>query len=50
MAHDEGLLDIINAFQDGTKVKANASRHHAFSCKRADEIVKQLNGEIADLL
>ncbi len=35
---------------DGTKIKANASRHKALSWKRARKIEKQLNKEVKELM
>ena len=35
---------------DGTKVKANASKHKAVSYKRAGEIIKELEGEVQELV
>ena len=35
---------------DGTKVKANASKHKAMSWKRACQLEDQLSGEVAELL
>ena len=35
---------------DGTKIKANASKHSAVSYKRAEEMVKQLELEIEGLV
>ncbi len=35
---------------DGTKIKANASKHSAVSYKRAEEMIKQLEIEIEELV
>ena len=44
------MLKVGNVAIDGTKVKANANKHKAISYKRAEEIEKQLEEEIAELL
>jgi transposase len=36
--------------EDGTKVKANASKHKAVSYKRAGEIIEELKTEVAELV
>jgi transposase len=50
MAREMGVLKLGNVAIDGTKVKANASKHKAVSYKRAQEIERQLESEIVALL
>lgn len=50
MARELGMLKVGSVAIDGTKVKANANKHKAVSYKRAGEIEKQLEEEIAELL
>jgi hypothetical protein len=38
IAKDLDLLDLSTVYKDGTKIKANASKHHAYSYQRANEI------------
>ena len=45
-----GLLKIGNIYIDGTKVKANASKHKAMSYEYIKRLEKQLEGEIEKLL
>jgi hypothetical protein len=35
---------------DGTKIRANASKHRAVSCKRAGEMIAELNLEVEELM
>ena len=44
------LLKLGTIGLDGTKVHANASRHHALSYQRANDIQAQLKREVAELL
>jgi len=46
----EGLKKIGGVSVDGTKIKANASKHAAVSYKRAGSMIKQLEQEIQTLL
>lgn len=45
-----GLLKLGKVSLDGTKVKANASKHHALSWGHACKIEKQLQAEVAELM
>jgi transposase len=49
MAADDGMPDMESVFGDGTKIKANASLHHAYSYKRAGDITEKLNAEIVEI-
>jgi transposase len=50
IAKGSGLVKLGRVAIDGTKVKANASRHKAMSYDRMKEEEKRLEGEIAELL
>jgi transposase len=50
IAHEMGVLKLGSVSLDGTKVKANASKHHALSWGHARKLEKQLKGEIRELL
>jgi transposase len=50
LAHATGMLKVGKVSLDGTKVKANASRHHALSWDHACRLEKQLNEEVEALL
>jgi transposase len=50
IAHEMGVLKLGSVSLDGTKIKANASKHHALSWGYARKLEKQLKGEIKDLL
>jgi transposase len=50
VAHEMGLMKLGCVSLDGTKVKANASKHHALSWEHACKLEKQLKGEIKELL
>lgn len=50
IAHEMGLLKLGSVSLDGTKIKANASKHHALSWEYACKLEKQLKGEIKELL
>jgi transposase len=50
IAHEMGVLKLGSVSLDGTKIKANASKHHALSWNYAHKLEKQLKGEIKDLL
>lgn len=50
IAHTMGLLKLGKVSLDGTKVKANASKHHALSWKHACKLEKQLQDEVERLL
>ena len=45
-----GLMKLGSVSLDGTKIKANASKHHALSWEHACKLEKQLKGEIEELL
>lgn len=50
IAHQMGCLKLGKVSLDGTKVKANASKHRALSWKHANQIEEQLKAEVAELL
>lgn len=50
LARESGLVKLGNVSLDGTKVKANASRHKAMSYKRMNEEIVRLEVEIDELL
>jgi len=50
IAHEMGVLKLGSVSLDGTKIKANASKHHALSWDYAHKLEKQLKDEIKDLL
>ena len=50
IAHRLGVLKLGNVSLDGTKVKANASKHHALSWQYACALEKQLTGEVEELV
>ncbi len=50
IAHEMGVLKLGSVSLDGTKIKANASKHHALSWGYAQKMEKQLKDEIKDLL
>ena len=50
IAREMGVMKLGKVSLDGTKVKANASKHHALSWQYACRLDKQLNDEIKALL
>ncbi len=50
VAHALKLLKVGNVSLDGTKIKANASKHRALSCGHANRIEAQLQAEVEQLL
>jgi transposase len=50
ISHTMGLLKLGKVSLDGTKVKANASKHHALSWEHACSLEKQLQDEVEHLL
>jgi transposase len=50
VAHEMGLMKLGAVSLDGTKIKANASKHRALSWEHACKLEKQLKGEIEELL
>ena len=50
IAHEMGVMRLGSVSLDGTKIKANASKHHALSWEYACKLEKQLKGEIEGLL
>ena len=50
IAHGMKLMKLGSVSLDGTKIKANASKHHALSWQHACKLEKQLKGEIEGLL
>ncbi len=50
VARQMGVLKLGNVSLDGSKVKANASKHKAFSYEHACKLEAQLKNEVAELL
>lgn len=50
LAHQMGLLKLGKVSFDGTKIKANASKHHALSWKHACKLEEQFKAEVQELL
>ena len=50
IAQDAGLLKVGKVSLDGTKIKANASKHKALSYAHADKLQKQLEAEVKALM
>ena len=50
LAREMGTLKLGTVSLDGTKIKANASRHKALSWKRAQALERQLQGEVDELM
>jgi transposase len=50
IAHKMGVLKLGSVSLDGTKIKANASKHHALSWGHARKLEKRLKEEIRELL
>ena len=50
LAREMGLLKLGKVSLDGTKVKANASKHHALSWDHAGKIEQQLQAEVEELM
>ena len=50
LAHEMGLLKLGKVSLDGTKIKANASKHHALSWEHACKLEQQLQAEVKELL
>jgi transposase len=50
VAHEMGVMKLGSVSLDGTKIKANASKHHALSWEHACKLEKQLQSEIEELL
>jgi transposase len=50
LAREMGLLKLGKVSLDGTKVKANASKHHALSWEHACELERQLQAEVQELM
>ena len=50
IAQQMGILKLGKVSLDGTKIKANASKHRALSWKYACKLEKQLRAEVEDLL
>ena len=50
LAREMGLLKIGKVSLDGTKIKANASKHHALSWDHACKIEQQLQAEVEELI
>jgi len=50
VAHELGYLKLGNISLDGSKVRADASKHHAVSYGRLLELEQQLRAEVAELM
>ncbi len=50
IAKGSGLLKVGKVSLDGTKIKANASKHKALSYKHAKQLQKQLENEVKSLM
>ena len=50
MAHELGVLKLGEVSLDGTKIEANASKHHALSWGYAERLEQQLKAEVQTLL
>jgi hypothetical protein len=50
LASEMGLLKLGTVSLDGTKVKANASKHHALSWDHANKLEQQLQAEVNELI
>lgn len=50
IAHQMNVLKLGSVSLDGSKVKANASKHKAFSYEHACKLEKQIKAEVAELL
>jgi transposase len=50
MAHELGVLKLGDVSLDGTKIAANASKHHALSWAYAERLEQQLQAEVQTLL
>jgi len=50
LAHEMGLMKLGKVSLDGTKIKANASKHHALSWGHACKLEKQLQAEVRELM
>ena len=50
LAREMGTLKLGTVSLDGTRIKANASRHKALSWKRAQALERQLQGEVDELM
>lgn len=50
IAHEMGILKLGDISMDGTKIKANASKHKAMSWEYACKLELQLHSEVDDLL
>ncbi|MDD3516338.1 MAG: transposase, partial [Synergistaceae bacterium] len=50
VARETGMRQVGSVSLDGTKVKANASKHRAMSYRHAQKIRKQLEDEVKELL
>ena len=50
LAREMGLLKLGKVSLDGTKVKANASKHHALSWDHANKLEEQLRTEVDELI
>ena len=50
IAAESGMLKVGRVSVDGTKIRANASKHHALSYAHATKLERRIKGEVARLL
>lgn len=50
IAHQMGLVEVGDVAIDGSKARANASKHKAMSWERACQLDQQLSGEVAEMM
>ncbi|NBC27993.1 MAG: IS1182 family transposase [Bacteroidetes bacterium] len=50
IAHQMGLVEVGDVAIDGSKARANASKHKAMSWKRACQLEEQLSEEVAEMM
>ena len=50
IAHQMGLVEVGDVAIDGSKAKANASKHKAMSWERACQLEEQLSDEVAEMM
>jgi transposase len=50
LAMKMGLIRLLEVAFDGTRVKANASRHHTWTAERIEAVLKELEAQVAQML
>ena len=50
LASELGALKKVGISVDGTKIKANASKHSAVSYEKAGDLIERLTGEVEQLM